>query len=69
MENIQNLDQLITKESDRVVKLISKIIETRYPDFNDKDEVPFDDLLEWELWPGILKIYSKMHGDIIPFLF
>ena len=49
-------------DSDRVVKLISKIIEKRYCDFRDDSEVPFDDLLDWELWPGIFKIYCKqMH--------
>ena len=42
-----------------MVKLISKIIEKRYPHFRTTQEVPFDDLLEWEMWPGVLKIYCK----------
>ena len=45
--------------SERVVKLISKIIEKKYPDVHRTREVPFNDLLEWEMWPGVLKIYCK----------
>lgn len=44
-----------------VFKLISTIIKQKYPNFNDAvvPEVPFDDLLDWELWPSFLKIFCK----------
>ncbi|XP_019852593.1 PREDICTED: uncharacterized protein LOC109582364 [Amphimedon queenslandica] len=64
---IQRWDQLVKLNSARVVELIAKILEKKYPDFMSVPEVPFHDLLEWELWPGFLKVYyaqvEKKEGE------
>uniref|UniRef100_A0A1X7TEA2 Uncharacterized protein n=1 Tax=Amphimedon queenslandica TaxID=400682 RepID=A0A1X7TEA2_AMPQE len=61
-QSIQRWDQLVELNSTRVVNLIAKILEKKYPDFINKAEVPFHDLLEWELWPGFLKVYNAQVG-------
>ena len=48
-------------KSDRIIGLIAKILQRQYPNFQQKHEVPFTDLLEWDLWTGFLRIYSKFN--------
>ena len=47
-----------SSESVRVAKLFGDLLKKRYPHFEKKYEVPLIDLLEWDLWPGFLKIYG-----------
>ncbi|XP_019850404.1 PREDICTED: E3 ubiquitin-protein ligase rnf213-alpha-like [Amphimedon queenslandica] len=61
-QSIQRWATLLDLKSERVFKLISKIIEKRYPDFCRAQEMPFSDLLDWEMWPGILKISYAQVG-------
>ena len=47
-----------SSESVRVAKLFGDLLKKQYPDFQERCEVPLIDLLEWELWPGFIKIYG-----------
>lgn len=39
--------------------LLGNLLQKKYLDFKETDEIPIIDLLEWDLWPGILNIYGK----------
>lgn len=46
----------------RVGDILDKVIQKRYPD--GSDVVSVDELMEWELWPTYLTVYSgcKLHA-------
>ena len=44
--------------SKKLVELLENILKKKFPNFDDKSEIPFKDLLEWDMWPGFLKIYG-----------
>ena len=60
MQSIRRWDQIVENKSQRIVRLVGSILNKKYPHFHETNEIPFDDLLEWELWPGCLKIYGIM---------
>ena len=45
-------------KSMRVVKLLGDILKKKYPNFRNDKAIPLIDLLEWDLWPGFLKIHN-----------
>ena len=41
------------------MRLLGNLLQKKYRNFKETDEIPVIDLLEWDLWPGFLKIYGK----------
>ena len=37
-----------------MVGLFGNLLRKKYPNF--KGEIPFNELLEWDLWPGFMRI-------------
>ena len=48
----------MSTKSERMLAYLGDILRKKYP--NLKVELPLDELLDWDLWPGFLKI----HGTI-----
>ena len=47
-----------------MVGLFGNLLRKKYPNF--KGEIPFNELLEWHLWPGFMRIigtYDKVHVE------
>ena len=45
-------------ESERVGKLLGRILEKQYPNARDIEGVSFDDLLDWHMWPIFITIFG-----------
>lgn len=60
MDAVSQIDALMEKESERIGKLISRILITKYPKITRNSvRVSFDDLMDWEFWPCFIKIFCK----------
>ena len=46
-------------KSVRVVKLLGDTLKKMYPNFDKNQAILLTDLLEWDLWPGFIKIYGN----------
>ena len=46
----------MSTKSERIFVYLGHILKKKYPNF--KDELSLDELLDWDLWPGFLKIYG-----------
>ena len=55
-------DLMLTVDKKRVGELMGTLIRKQYP--NGADGVTFDELLQWDLWPSIIKVYSKLLQSI-----
>ena len=44
-----------------MVGLFGNLLGKKYPDF--KGEIPFNELLDWDLWPGFMKIIGTNTKD------
>ena len=53
-----------------VKRSFDDLLKNRYPDFEERCEVPLIDLLEWELWPECIRRYGLFRSyNYIVFLF
>ena len=58
VDAVSQIDALMEKESERIGKLISRILITKYPKITRNSvRVSFDDLMDWEFWPCFIKIF------------
>ena len=57
-ESIERL-QYMNVMSQQVANLLGNLLEKKYPNIQETDEIFVNDLLEWDLWPGFLHIYSE----------
>ena len=57
--SLRSIERLQVVKSQQVVHLLGNLLLRKYPNFQETDEIPVIDLLEWELWPGFLNIYGK----------
>ena len=55
-------DLMLTVDKKRVGELMGTLIRKQYP--SGADGVTFDELLQWDLWPSIIKVYSKLLQSI-----
>ena len=53
-DNLRSIEQLQSSKSHRVLGLFGNILRNKYPD--SKEQIPFNELLDWQLWPGFLGI-------------
>lgn len=63
-----------SKQRGRVGEVLNKVLQKRYPkelidriqslESDGSDVLPFDELMEWDLWPCYLTVYSEC--NIIP---
>ena len=49
----------MTHESERVGKLLGRILVKQYPNARDTEGVSFDDLLGWHMWPIFITIFGN----------
>ena len=48
----------MTSKSARVINALGSILKKKYPNFSQEGEFPLKKLLEWDLWPGFIKIHG-----------
>ena len=45
----------------RVGDILDKVLQKRYPkEVMDRNELDFGELIEWELWPTYITVYSNI---------
>jgi hypothetical protein len=49
----------VPHESKRIGKLLGRILEKQYPNANAIQNISFDDLLGWYMWPIFITIYGR----------
>ena len=62
-QGIEKLYRGTSKQRENVGKIIEKVLVLQYP--IGVEAITFDQLLEWELWPCFLKIFSKIQFYIM----
>ena len=45
--------------SSKLLRLFDKILLIKYPNFNTTKKVTILEVLEWELWPTVIKIFGE----------
>ena len=59
-------EKLAKHESERVGRLLGRILAKQYPNADDIQAVSFNDLLEWNMWPIFITIFGMIKfGAII----
>jgi len=43
----------------KILLLFDKILLKKYPDFNNTKQVTVSDVLNWDIWPTIVRIFGK----------
>lgn len=57
---MQDFEKLAATESERMGKLLGRLLKKRYPSLHCEDaSIDFDELLAWDLWPNFIKIYGN----------
>ena len=51
-------EMMLRVDKKRVGELLGTLIRKQYPD--GANSVTFDELLQWDLWPSIIKVHSKL---------
>lgn len=46
-------------KSTRAVHVLGGILKKKYPNFDPNQAIPLTDLLDWELWPGFIRIHGR----------
>ena len=65
-EVLDQINELVQKESDRIGKLIGCILLKKYPGAaSSAFKVTFNDLMEWDVWPCFIKISGKERNGIL----
>ena len=66
--SVQDFDRLAETESARVDNIFGILLKKQYPNLHpDMKGIPFDNLLQWHLWPNFIKRYG-IHDYIRPIL-
>ena len=62
MQGEDTAENSLTKlqHSKHMADLLGNMLKKKYPNFNMK-QFSIDDILEWKLWPGFMKIYGKYY--------
>ena len=55
--SVERLYRGTSKQREAVGKIMETIVMFQYP--LEAESITFDDLLEWELWPSFIKIFSE----------
>lgn len=56
-QGVEKLYRGTSKQRDTVGNIMENILVAQYP--IETQSITFDQLLEWEMWPCFIKIYSK----------
>ena len=54
----RSIERIMTSKSARVINALGIILKRKYPNFSQEEEFPFRNLLDWDLWPGFIKIHG-----------
>ena len=56
--NTRSIERIMTSKSARVIDALGSILKRKYPNFSQEEEFPLKNLLDWDLWPGFIKIHG-----------
>ena len=59
--NAKSIEQLQLSESRKVVGIFGNLLRKKYPKF--QRAIPFNELLDWHLWPGFLRIIGRYYSN------
>ena len=54
----RSIERIMTSKSARVINALGIILKRKYPNFSQEEEFPLKNLLDWDLWPGFIKIHG-----------
>ena len=59
---LTGFEKLVEKTSvaENVVTLFNKVLHNKYPAFSTYKKVEVQELLNWNFWPSIIKIFGKI---------
>ena len=49
---------MTSSKSARVINALGNILKRKYPNFSQEEKFPLENLLDWDLWPGFIKIHG-----------
>ena len=57
--NTRSIERIMTSsKSARVINALGNILKRKYPNFSQEEKFPLENLLDWDLWPGFIKIHG-----------
>ena len=64
------LQKLVEKRrvAENVVSLLNKVLHNKYPKFSSLKKIPEQELLTWNFWPEIIKIFGKIFKCVCSYI-